>query len=71
MTLTFELDTDSVMMNWRARYLGQRSFGSTKVIVGTHNTQTGLIALPGPLNRSVVAEVLCCSVVTLCALSRH
>jgi len=38
-TLTFELDLDSVKLNRRAKYLSQRTF-SSKVIVRTHTHQT-------------------------------
>ena len=64
MTLTFELDLDSVMMNQRARYLGQMSFhckvisrntdGYTQTNTHTHtHTHTLQIALLGPLKWSV------------------
>ena len=57
MTLTFELDLNSVGVNYCAKYLGQMSFRS-KVVVGTHtdtqtHTHTGPIALSGPLKWSV------------------
>ena len=39
MTLTFELDLDSVKMNHHAKYLGQRSFRS-KVFSGHTDIQT-------------------------------
>jgi len=49
--LNFEHDLDNMNAYQLAKKLGQKSF-SSKVIVRTHSygkTDTGLIALPGPL----------------------
>ena len=54
MTFTFELDLDSVTLNYHGKYLGQRLFNS-KVIVRTYRpTHTGTIALPGLLKWSLM-----------------
>ena len=56
MTLMFKLDLDSVKMNQRAKYFGQRTFAS-KVIVQTHrrtHVRSRPIALPGPPNWAVI-----------------
>jgi len=47
MTLTFKLDLDTVKVNRRVKYLGQKSFRS-KLIVVTH-THRGHFAVPGLL----------------------
>jgi len=54
MTLTFEYDLDSVKMNQRANYLGQRSF-SSKVIVRTHGRQTHT---PDRIDWSILTKVV-------------
>jgi len=62
MTLTFEVDLDSVKMNQLAKYLGQRSSNS-KVIVRI-DTHAEPIALAGPLKWSVIKASLNASRVT-------
>jgi len=61
MTLAFELDLGTVMVNQHAKYLGQRSFNGQSILellpghkqtdTDTH-THTAEAALPGPLKWS-------------------
>jgi len=56
MTLTFNLDLESIEMNQDTKYLGQRSFNS-EVIIQTHtqtDKYTQLIVQPGPVKWSWV-----------------